>query len=178
MKQLILFTLFLFNVSFFCAQELVQDNSKTKITFKIKNFGSYVNGSFSGVTIKSNFNTKDLTKSFLNASIDVNTIDTNNKSRNKSLSEDKYFDVVKYPKITLTSKSIKLVSENNFTLTADLTVKATTKTITIPLTVIEKDSEITINADFEINRRDYTVGKSSWVMSDDVKIKVVYVAKK
>lgn len=178
MKSLFLITALFFSLAFVNAQELVQDNSKTTVTFKIKNFGSYVNGTFSGVTIKSNFNTKDLIKSFLNASIDVNTIDTNNKSRNKSLSEDKYFDVAKYPTITLTSKSIKLVSENNYTLIADLTVKATTKTITIPLTVTENDSEITINADFEINRRDYTVGKSSWVMSDDVKIKVVYVAKK
>lgn len=178
MKKLIIFAFICFCSSILNSQALTQDNSKTTVTFKIRNLGVNVDGNFSKVSINSNFDKNNIDGSFLNATIDVKTIDTDNDTRNKSLSEKKYFDTANHQNITLKSTKIIKVSDTKYTLTGKLTVKATTKTVTIPLTVTEDADVITITADFEINRRDYKVGKSSWVMSDTVKIKVLYVAKK
>lgn len=178
MKYIHIIFLFLISINNLKAQELIQNNLQTTVSFKIKNLGTYVNGTFSNTTITSNFDTKNIENSFLNAIINVKTIDTNNTKRNKHLLETTYFDVSNYPSISLKSSSIKHVSENNYTLKAKLTVKATTKEITIPLIISTNKNENIIVSNFEINRRDFKVGKNSWVMSDTVLIKVKYVATK
>ncbi len=158
------------------AQDLVQNPSKTTIDFKIKNLGLNVDGNFSDIKIESNFNINALNDSYLNATIKVSSIDTGNKTRNKSLSEKDYFDTNTYQNIQLKSTTIKKKSETTYLLTAQLTIKNTTKTVTIPLQLSENGSSVTLTSYFELNRRDYNVGKKSWVMSDTVKINVVYSA--
>lgn len=178
MKKIIVLILISINTLMINAQALTQDTNKTTVTFKIKNFGSYVDGDFSEVTIESNFDKNNLSNSFINATIDVTTIDTDNATRNKSLSEKKYFDIANYKNITLTSTKIEKKSDNRYTLKGKLTIKKTTKEVSIPLMVSESGNKVIIQSDFEINRLDYNVGKKSWVMSKDVKIKVNYVASK
>lgn len=159
------------------AQELTQDNSTTKVTFKIKNIGMYVNGTFTEAAISSNYNAKNLEESYINATINVNSINTENIKRDKHLLKDDFFDVAKYATIKLASTKIEKISENNYKLTAKLTIKETTKSIIIPLEVIENDKSITVKSSFSLNRRDYKVGGSSWVLSNTVKVQIVYVAK-
>lgn len=166
---------------FFCVgllvqgQTLTQDKEKTTVDFKIKNLGLNVDGHFSEVTIASNFNKDNLSNSFINATIDVKSIDTGNDTRDESLSEEDYFDMSNYPSIILKSTSIKK-SGNNYELEAMLTIKDTTKKISIPLTVTTDGKMVLMTANFELDRRDYDVGGNSWVMSDVVKINVNYQA--
>jgi len=86
----------------------------------------------------------------------------------------KYFDVEKFAEINFTSTKIEKLQENNFNLTGNLTIKNTTKLITIPFEIDTSKESLVIKSEFEINRRDYKVGGKSWVMSDQVKIKVLY----
>lgn len=160
------------------AQELKQNTDKTVVNFKIKNMGFSVKGMFKEVTISSNFNSGDLENSFINSTIKVNSIDTGNKKRDKHLLNKDFFEVTTYPEIQLASSKIEKISANNFQLTAKLRVKKVTKEIVVPLQVIETDTSVTITSNFSINRLDYGVGKSSWTMSDTVKIQLVYVATK
>ncbi|SNR14073.1 conserved protein of unknown function [Tenacibaculum jejuense] len=160
------------------AQKFVQNQSETKITFKIKNFGSYVDCLFSDVNFDVNFNKNDLTNSYINTTIAVSTVDTNNKSRDKSLKKEKYFNVTKYPNITLKSRKIEMIDANSFRLTGDLTIKGITKIVTIPIKVSNQENKLNISADFEINRLDYKVGKSSFILSKKVIAKVNYLGTK
>ncbi len=178
MRTAIFFMILFISTLHLTAQSLTQNTSKTKVTFKIKNIGLNVDGTFSNVAISSNFNKDDVSNSFLNATIKVNSLDTGNNTRNKSLSEKDYFDTSNYPDIVLKSTKIKKESVSKYILTAQLTIKNTTKTITIPLQFSENENSITLTSYFTLNRRDYTVGKKSWVMSDTVKINVVYSADK
>ncbi|HEX6892324.1 MAG TPA: YceI family protein, partial [Chryseolinea sp.] len=70
-----------------------------KITFKIKNAGITVDGSFSDLQADIRFNPKDLNKSVLKASLGVASINTGIKKRDKDLQMRKYFDAEKYPRI-------------------------------------------------------------------------------
>lgn len=164
-------------VGFFVhGQTLIQNTEKTTVGFKIKNLGLNVDGSFSKVVIESDFNKNDLANSFINASIDVKSIDTGNDTRDESLSEEAYFDMANYSQIKLKTNRITKSAEGKYLLEALLSIKETTKKISIPLLVSEDGKTIEMTANFEIDRRDYDVGGSSWVMSDTVKISVNYHA--
>lgn len=178
MKKIMYLILFLTSVYSLNAQEYTQDNEATKVTFKIKNFGSYVSGSFSEVMITSSFDTKELTNSYINATINVSSINTNNSRRDKHLGKEEYFNINNYNTITLQSIKIEKQSAIHYSLIANLTIKAITKQVKIPLELIETENSIKINANFDLNRLDYSVGEDSWILSDIVKIAIVYHGKK
>ena len=155
-----------------------QNNSATTVNFKIKNIGVYVKGTFSKASITSNFDKNDLENSYINAVVEINSINTNNKKRDKHLLESDYFDVNNYKQMKLVSSKIEKVSVNNYKLTGVLTIKKQRKIVSIPLVIREDNQTLTMDANFELNRRDYGVGGSSWVMSNTVKINVKYSLKK
>ncbi|WP_075343465.1 YceI family protein [Tenacibaculum agarivorans] len=178
MNRLVLLTFLAFSVLSSNAQKLIQNESRTMVTFKIKNFGSYVDCIFTKVKFEGSFDQNDLANSYINAIIDVSSVDTNNTSRNKSIAKEKYFHVAKYPNITLKSTKIEMVDTNLYNLIGDLTIKGTTKKVTIPIKISEKDNQINISSDFTINRLDYNVGKGSLILSKKVVAKVNYLASK
>ncbi len=177
--RILIFSMLLFiSNTGFQAQELIQNNNTTAVTFKIKNIGMYVNGNFNEVAVTSNFNTKNLGESYINAIIKVNSISTKSLKRDKHLLQDDFFDAAKYETIKLVSTNIGKISENSYQLKAKLTIKKITKSVVIPLDISETENSITIKSNFKLNRRDYNVGGSSWVLSNTVNIQIVYVAKK
>lgn len=171
-KSLLL--LFLLTVFLGNAQEFAQ-SSKTKVTFKIKNFGIYVDGDFSEIDIQTNFNSNNLSESYINATIAVKSIATGIESRDEHILEEDYFDAPNHKNITLTSKSIQKNSDGTFSMKADLSIKGITKTLDVPLEVSEEESQVSIKSSFEINRRDFKVGGGSFIMSKKVKIQVEYL---
>ena len=95
--------LLLLTTSMVSSQEWIQDNNKTSVLFKIKNFGLTVDGGFKTSVIKTNLDTKDLSNSYINATIIVNSIFTGIEARDKHLLETDYFDALNHEKITLKS---------------------------------------------------------------------------
>lgn len=174
-KLIVLFLL----VTSFCAfsQEWKQKET-TNTSFKIKNFGVNVDGDFSDVTIQTNFNSEQLSKGFINASIVVKSISTGIESRDKHILEEGYFDEPNHKTIQLKSSKIEKKSESNYLLTASLNIKGKSKKIIIPLEVIETNSSISIKANFSINRKDFSIGGGSFIMSKTVKIQVAYFGTK
>ena len=148
-----------------------------KVTFKIKNAGITVDGSFSDLQADIKFNPKDLDKSVLKASLGVASINTGIKKRDKDLQMRKYFDVEKYPRMKMTSRKIKHVEKNKYNGTFDLTIKGVTKQVEIPFTYTGKENEGTFSAEFTVNRRDYGVGSKSLILSDQATVSIEVVVK-
>jgi len=67
-------------------------NSST-IKFKIKNAGFNVDGSFTGLTAKISFEADKAFGNSIDATINTNTINTGNGTRDKHLKKDEYFGV-------------------------------------------------------------------------------------
>jgi len=178
MKNLCYMTFFYLSILSLNAQQLVQINEDTKVNFKIKNFGVYVTGSFSEVDIISNFDHSNLDNSHINAIIKVGSINTGNVKRDEHLFKDDFFDVDNFKHIKLESSKIEKLSGTGYKLTAKLSIKNTTKLISLPLEIIENNDSLMIKSNFEINRKDYDVGGNTWVLSNIVKIQVVFNAKK
>jgi polyisoprenoid-binding protein YceI len=143
------------------------------VSFKIKQFGIAVKGNFKGFKGTIKFNPDDLINSSLFASVDVNTLDTDNGLRNNHLKEKKeYFDVAKFPILTMrTSKIVK--EDNNFIGYFDLTIKGKTKNIKIPILFTPEGESATFQGSTIINRRDWSIGGKSLGMSNDVIFTIV-----
>ena len=140
-------------------------DSEDAVTFVIKNFGINTKGSLNGLKGSLKWDAANPAASQLSASVDVNTINTNIDSRDKDLKEEKYFNLPKYPTITFVSTAVSATS-----ITGNLTIKGTTKSITFPITVMPSGSGYLFKGEFTINRRDYGVGGGSMVLSDEVKV--------
>ena len=83
------------------------DKNHAQTNFQIRHMGvSTVRGSISGVTGTIVWDDKDPSKSSVEATIDTNTVNTNNSGRDTDLKSDKYFNVAKYPTMTFKSTSV------------------------------------------------------------------------
>ena len=146
--------------------------SRSAITFKTKNMGIGVDGAIGGLQADVQFNPADLASSKIEASIDANTISTDNSSRDDHLKGEDFFDVPHYPKITVKSVSFKHKSGNNYTGQFNLTIKDKTKLIDIPFTFTKKGSATTFKGSFKLNRLDFGVGDSSLILADEVTVNI------
>ena len=178
MKKSVFLIVFILGIFSLQAQQLIQNKSETKVEFKIKNFGVHVSGSFSEVEIISFIDMSDLESSYINAVIEVGSINTGNVKRDKHLLKDDFFDTDHFPLLKLESTKIEKISETNFKLEGKLTIKNTTKIISIPLELILNNDSIIITSNFKINRRDFDVGGNIWVLANNVKIRVVFKARR
>lgn len=136
------------------------DPTHSEITFKVKHLMiSNVKGEFK--TFEGTIDGEDFTKSKISASIDASSISTNNDDRDTHLKSPDFFEVENYPEITFVSKSIKEVDDDEFKLVGDLTIKGTTKEITLDTEFggYMKDPYGNEKAGFSINgklnRKDY-----------------------
>lgn len=138
------------------------------ITFKIKMLGATVDGKFKGFMGVMKFDAKDLSNASLVASVDVNTLDTENNLRNRHLKEkEDFFNVAKYPIIKM--KSTKIEREGDaYVGYFDLTMKETTKNIKVPFTFKQDGNNATFLGSTTINRRDWAVGGGTLGLSNDV----------
>lgn len=140
--------------------------SNAKVSFEIKNLGIKTGGTIGGVQGTIAFDPAALATSKIEATADVNTINTDNDMRDEHLKKDDYFDVQKYPKIGLSSVSFKKANGNNFTGQFNLTLKGKTKMVEVPFTYADNS----FKGSFKINRRDFSIGGSSMTMGDEVTI--------
>jgi polyisoprenoid-binding protein YceI len=142
------------------------------ISFKIKNAGSTVTGSFKGLKLKYTFDQDKLSTSFFESSLVVSSIKTGIDMRDRHLKKNEYFNVSNFPEITLQTSKIEKESDNNYKITCKLSIKGITKTLTVPATIIEKDKLLIISSQFDLNRLDFGLGYPSIVMAKNVVVSI------
>ncbi len=178
---------FMFGFSFSnpsSSEETFSTNNEVKqtiissITFKIKNAGIGVDGSFKGFKGTINFDPNNLNGSNFDVSVASKTVDTDNNTRDNHLRKDEYFGVEKHPRISMKSTKIEKTDDGKYKATFDLTLKGKTKSVSFPFLYNKTSAGYTLKGSFEIDRRDYGVGGSSWILSDDVKVYINLEVKK
>ncbi len=174
----ILFTaILLSNIAF--AQTYTATYEGSKVRFTIKNFGIKTSGNFTGLKGTIVFNPKALTSSSINVSVDANSVNTDNGSRDKHLRKEEYFNVEKFPLLTFVSTKITESSTTGrFFVLGNITIKGVTKAVQFGFSATPSATGYMFSGDFEINRRDFGVGGSSSVMADKLKVTLIVVAKK
>jgi polyisoprenoid-binding protein YceI len=92
-----------------------------------------VRGGFNDFEGTASINGDDPSKSSVQVSLKVASVDTRNAQRDGHLRTNDFLDVENYPEITFKSTGITHAEGNDFEVTGDLTIKDVTKSITIPL---------------------------------------------
>jgi len=142
------------------------------VTFRIKHAGLTVNGSLSGAETAIEFDAANPAQSTIVASVAAATIESGIALRNKHLRKEQYLHVDKYPRITMRSLKIEKTVNDSYTGDFALTIKEITKKIKVPFTFTEKGDSGEIKGEFSINRLDYGVGESNWLMDNEVVISI------
>ena len=94
------------------------DGSHSSAQFSIKHLMvSNVRGEFSKVTGTLNLDDKDITKSSVDVSIDVNTINTREAKRDAHLKSPDFFDAAKFPALTFKSKKVEKAGADKLKVT-------------------------------------------------------------
>jgi polyisoprenoid-binding protein YceI len=171
-----LLSILLVSFSVSAQQKLTPIDAESKVHFVIRNFGINTGGDLSGLKGQIVFDKKNPANSRFNISVDVATIDTDNKKRDNHLRNDDYFDVAKYPVITIIGKPV-FVNGNSWILKGMLTIKDVTNPIEIPFTATAQPSGFLFEGAFAINRLHYHIGGESASMSDEVNITLTILAK-
>jgi polyisoprenoid-binding protein YceI len=133
------------------------------IGFGVEHLGiTLVEGRFKDFTGSVNFNRDDLTRSNVEFTAKIDSVDTGVAPRDAHLKTADFFDAAKYPEMTFKSTRIEKKG-TGYLLTGDLTIKDITKRVTFPFTFTGaiKDpwggTRFGIEAATVINRRDFGV---------------------
>lgn len=161
----LIFSTFSFHIK---AKAQIWKPVSTAITFKIKHsLGATAEGSFKGFAGSLNFDPTNLASASIRATIEAKTLNTGINLRDNIMRSDDYFDTEKYPRILMVSSKIeKTIKENEFIGYFNLTIKNVTKTVKIPFTFTQNNSQGVFKGSFSINRTEYGVGGKSVLLGD------------
>ena len=160
------------------------DPAHSSAQFSVRHLAiSTVRGAFSSVNGSINFDAQDVTKSTVDVTIDVNSVDTRQADRDKDLKSDRFFDATNYPSITFKSTKVEETGAGKLKVTGDLTIRGTTKSVVLDVdgpTAPMKDpwgnNRSAASATTKVNRQDYGVkwnaklDNGGVVVGDDVAI--------
>lgn len=105
----------------------------------------------------------DFTDAKIDFTIDVNSLNTENESRDKHLKSDDFFNAEKFPAISFKSTALKQVSGSKYVLEGDLTIRDVTKKVSLDVIYngMAKDPGGNTKAGFNVsgvlNRFDYNL---------------------
>ena len=143
------------------------------ITFDIKHVaGANAKGKFSSLLADILIDPDNPDNATITATIDAATFYTGNNSRDKTLKNKEYFDVSKFPLISIKSITIKKINGDNYEGIFRLTIKSVTKDIPINFTMVRSGKHGVFKTKFNINRLDYGLGGKSWMLSNDATVSV------
>lgn len=159
------------------------DVDHSDVMFKVKHLMiSTATGVFKKFDATLEVNEADLSDAEVSFEADVDSIDTKNEQRDAHLKSDDFFNAEQFPKLTFKSTNIEKVSDDEYRLTGDLTIRDITKPVELKVEYngTTKDPWGMERMGFEvsgkINRKEYGLKWSAvteaggLVVADDVKL--------
>jgi len=158
------------------------DPAHSETDFSVKHLGiSNVHGRLGKVDATIIFDDHDITKSTVNATIDVTGLDTGQTPRDNHLKTDSFFDVAKYASATFVSTSVAK-GGSGLQVSGNLTLHGVTKPVVLdvsgsgaPITSpMDKKQHLGFEATTTLHRLDFGVGTTfpDAVVSDEVKVTI------
>jgi polyisoprenoid-binding protein YceI len=162
------------------------DPQHTAAQFSVRHLTiSTVRGAFSKVTGTIQFDDQDVSKSSVDVTIDVSTVDTREPARDKDLRSEKFFDVEHFPAMTFKSTKVEQAGAGKLKVTGNLTIRGVTKEVvldvdgpTAPITDPYGNQRAAVNATTKINRQDFgvkwnaTIDGGGVVVGDEANINI------
>ncbi|HEX8474924.1 MAG TPA: YceI family protein [Pyrinomonadaceae bacterium] len=140
------------------------DAAHSTIGFAIRHYEiNWVSGRFKDFSGTIHYNEQDVTKSSVEFTAKVESIDTGVAPRDNHLRTADFFEVAKYPEMTFKSTRVERKGKDRYVLHGDFTLKGVTKQVALPFTVTgaikdpRGNTRFGISAQTKIDRRDYGI---------------------
>ena len=153
MKKLILSTLFI-TITFFGSSQDFRINSAESI-IEFNYLSEEAVGTIKGVSGTIHFDINNLSESYFETKVNISSINTSNKTRDKHLNAPDYFYTDKYPHLIFKSESLKM-EKSEFVLVGNLTIKEISKNEEIRFTYKDNVFEgrcVIYSNDYEIKKQ-------------------------
>jgi len=143
-------------------------------------------GEFSGTIVKDDAN---LAAASVEFKIQATSIDTSNENRDKHLRSEDFFFVEKFPEITFKSTKVEKVSDSEYKVTGDFTMRGVTKVVTLPVVLTgemktkEGKSIVGFSVATKLDRKEYGINwnraldNGGLLLSDEVAVEINMEAK-
>lgn len=162
-KLLILFTLIfaLAATNAAHAEKWELDKAHTEVKFKVRHLLTDVWGEFTEYDASVIYDPENPSRSEVEVTVDVSSIDTGVEKRDQHLRSDDFFHVEKYPKMTFASKKVERVARQRHQITGDLTIRGVTREIVLnvggPSAPIEfmGTTKVSAHAEATVNRTEF-----------------------
>lgn len=161
------------------------DPAHTELGFSVKHMMvANVRGSFKDFEVHVDLNDDDITQSQVRVDIDVASIESRVSGRDDHLRSADFFDAANHPKMTFVSERIQKVSDEQYRIIGNLTIRGTTKPVVLEaeLNGPSRDpwgnDRIGVSAHTKIDRRDWgltwnaALETGGFAVAHDVKISV------
>lgn len=159
----------------------VPDKAHSEVDFSILHMGlSKVHGRFGNIGGKIVVNDADVTKSSVDVTIDVNTVDTGVSMRDADLKSSNLFDVAQFPTATFVSSSVAKHG-SDLTVNGNLTVHGVTKPVVLevegptgPVAGMDHKPHAGYSATTTISRTAFGIGTKypTSILGDEVKLTI------
>ena len=159
----------------------VPDKAHSGVDFSILHLSlSKVRGHFGNIGGTIVLNESDITKSTINVTIDVTSIDTGVAQRDSDLKSPNFLDVAQFPTATFTSTSVAK-SGDGLTISGNLTLHGVTKPVVLqvdkpngPANGMDKKPHYGFSASTTLKRTDFGIGAKvpSAIVGDDVSLTI------
>ena len=159
----------------------VPDKAHSEVDFSILHLGlSRVHGHFGNIGGTIVLNESDITKSTVNVTIDVNTVDTGVAGRDTDLKGANFFDVAQFPTADFVSTGIAK-SGSSLTVSGNLTLHGITKPVVLevegptgPVQGMDKKPHSGFSASATISRTAFGIAPKfpTAVVGDEVKLTI------
>lgn len=140
------------------------DPAHSLIGFSVEHLEiNWVQGRFNDFAGTVNYNADDITKSSVQFTAKIDSIDTEIAARDTHLKSPDFFDAAKFPELKFVSTKVERKGKDNYVLHGDLTIKGVTKNISFPfqMTGAVKDpwggTRFGISAKTTIDRKDFAI---------------------
>ncbi|MFY4775345.1 YceI family protein [Metabacillus sp. RGM 3146] len=141
------------------------DKVHSDVNFQIKHMMvSKSKGSFTNFDVEFNGDLNNLEASDVKVTIDAASINTGNADRDGHLKSGDFFETEKYPNMTFVSKSIRKLTDEEYEVTGDFTIKDVTKTETLKAEYngtsknpMDGSTVTGFDVEGKINREDYNL---------------------
>jgi polyisoprenoid-binding protein YceI len=159
----------------------VPDKAHSGVDFSILHMSvAKVRGHFGNIGGTIVWNEADITKSTVNMTIDVTTVDTGVTQRDNDLKSAKFFDATQFPTATFVSTSVSK-SGTGLTVSGNLTLHGVTKPVVLqaegptgPVNGMDKKPHSGFSATTTLKRTDFGIatGFPTTVVGDDVALTI------
>jgi polyisoprenoid-binding protein YceI len=150
------------------------------VLFKVSHLGAgYVYGRFTGgLTGTLSTGPVATDKSAVELEVKTDTLDTGFAQRDKDIKSPDFLNAKQFPLITFKSTSVQKVSDQQYTVTGDLTFHGVTKPVTVQANITGQgkgpkgELRTGVEVHFTVKRSEYDVKYGLPALGDDVKMTV------